>query len=236
MRLLSCRLSVVLVTAACTSAATGHTNAATISSAAEPASAPASGLAGTWDAITRSSGGIGGTTLFLPDGTVALVAGAMVDAKYKVEGDKFTIYSDDPGTKFSESRTLTVAGDPAIFSSDGQVERQVRLRPGKAASGLVGIWRFTHMTGVPAYEEYTEDGLVRLRVPMQVMKGTYSVTGNKIRFHILTPRRQNSEAEFVIRGDTLAIGVGADKQLYLRARPLIPYEVEQPVLPSPVVR
>ena len=68
------------------------------------------------------------------------------------------------------------------------------------------------------------------------MKGTYSVTGNKIRFHILTPHRQNSEAEFVIRGDTLAIGVGADKQLYLRARPLIPYEVEQPVLPSPVVR
>ncbi len=184
MRSLICRLSVVLVTAACTSAGTGHTNAANVSSTAE--------------------------------------------------GDRFTIYNDDPGMKFSENRTLTVAGDTAIFSSDGQVERQVRIRPG--ASGLVGVWRFTHMTGVPAYEEYTNDGSVRLRVPMQVMKGTYSVTGNKIRFQILTPRRQNSEAEFVIRGDTLAIGVGPDKQLYLRARPLIPYEVEQPVLPSPLVR
>jgi hypothetical protein len=158
----------------------------------------------------------------------------MVDARYKVDGDKFTIYNDEPGMKFSENRTVTVAGDTAIFSADGRVERQTRLRPG--GSGVVGVWRFTHMTGVPAYEEYTDDGFVRLRVPMQVMKGTYSVSGNKIRFHILTPRRQDSEAEFAIRGDTLAIGVGADKQRYLRARPLIPYEVEQPVLPSPVVR
>jgi hypothetical protein len=234
MRLLTHPFSIVLVLAACTGASTGHTSAANISSTAETATAATSGLVGTWDAITRSAGGIGGTTLFRPDGTVALVIGAMVDAKYKVDGDKFTIYNDDPGMRFSENRILALAGDTAIFSADGRVERKMRIRPG--GSGVVGVWRFTHMTGVPAYEEYTDDGFVRLRVPMQVMKGTYSVTGNKIRFHILTPRRQDSEAEFLIRGDTLAIGVGADKQLYLRARPLIPYEVEQPVLPSPVIR
>jgi hypothetical protein len=236
MRFLSYYLAATLLTAACSSAVIGQTNAPAVSSVAETASSQGTGLTGTWDAITRSQGGIGSTALFLPDSSVALVLGAMVDARYKVKGDTFTVYSDEPGKKFSESRTVMVAGDTAIFSSDGQVEKQVRLRTGKLASGLVGTWRFTHMTGIPAYEEYTEDGWVHLRVPMQVMKGSYSVTGDKIRFRILTPRRENSEAEFAIRGDTLSVGLGADKQLYLRARPLIPYEVQQPVLPSPVVR
>lgn len=193
-------------------------------------------LVGTWDAITRSHGGLGQTALFEPDGNVGLVLGAMVDMKYKVEGDKITVYNDDPRNKFSQTSNLTLVGDTAIVSSGGKSLKMVRLPTDKTASGLVGTWQYMHYTGVPGYEEYAENGSMRLRVPIQVQRGIYSVVGNKVSFQMLTPARENWDSEFAIKGDTLEFRMRGQKHIYLRARHLIPYDVQQPAPPSGTIR
>jgi hypothetical protein len=242
MRLLTYGVAVAVLTAACGSAGTAQG----VPPVPQPipvtvSPAPLTGLVGTWDAITRSYGGLGQTALFTPDGNVGLVLGAMVEFKYKLEGDKLTVYNDDPRNKFSQTSKLTLIGDTAIVSSAGKSSagkplKMVRLATATTGSGLVGTWQYMHYTGVPGYDEYAEDGSMRLRVPIQVQRGIYSVVGNKVSFQILTPARENWDAEFAINGDTLAFQMGGQKHLYLRARPLIPYDVQQPARPSGMVR
>jgi hypothetical protein len=229
MRSLGCGITVAVLAAICGSVAIAQGTPAVPQPAAELASAslpPA--LVGTWDAITRSHGGLGQTALFAPDHTVALVLGAMVDMKYKLEGDKLTVYSDNPRDRFSQTNSLTLVGDTAIILSRGNSLRMVRLPTSNPVSGLVGGWRYMHYTGVPGYDEYAQDGSMRLRVPIQVQRGLYSVAGNKISFLILAPAREEWDAEFAITGDTLSVQARGQKHLYLRARPLIPYDVRQP--------
>lgn len=234
--LASASAAFILSLAACTSTATTTGSAAGPPIALSATSQTPASLVGTWDAITRSHGGIGSTALFAPDGTVALVLGAMVDMKYKVDGDKITVYNDGPRDKFSQTNNLTLVGDTAIVSSGGKSLKMVRLPTDKTASGLVGTWQYMHYTGVPGYDEYAENGSMRLRVPMQVQRGIYGVAGNKVSFQMFTPVRENWDAEFAIKGDTLAIQMRGQKHLYLRARPLIPYRVRQPAPPSGMIR
>jgi hypothetical protein len=186
---------------------------------------------GTWDAIKRSYGGLGQTALFSGDGNVGLVFGAMVDMKYKVEGGKLTVYSDDPGNRFSQTSDLKLIGDSAIVASGGRSLTMVRLSAAKPESGLVGTWQYMHYTGVPGYDEYAQDGSMRLRVPIQVQRGIYNVVGNKVSIQILTPTRETLDSEFAINGDTLEFQMRGEKHVFLRARPLIPYDVQQ--LPKP---
>lgn len=192
-------------------------------------------LAGTWDAITRSHGGIGSTTLFGPDSTFTLVLGAMVDMRYRIEGSKFTFFSDQPGNQSSEAQTLTFVGGSPVLSGNGCSRKLKRLDAATPDSGLVGRWQSMHMTGVPAYEEYTADGRTRMRVPIQVQKGSYSITGNTVAFHTLTPRREDWSAEFSLKGDTLTFLIGGAQHQYLRARDLIPFNVQQPAKPAGMV-
>jgi hypothetical protein len=192
-------------------------------------------LVGTWDAITRSHGGIGSTTLFSPDSTFAVIVGAMVEGKYRIEGNKITLFSDQPGNDFSETQGLTFVGGSPVFSGNGCSRKLKRLGAASADSGLVGRWQSMHMTGVPAYEEYTADGLSRLRVPIQVQKGAFSVTGNTVAFHVLSPRPEDWSTQFTLKGDTLTFTIGGGQHNYLRARQLIPFDVQQPAKPAGLV-
>ncbi len=196
---------------------------------------PTPNFAGTWDAITRSYGGIGSTTLFSPDSTSTLVLGAMVEVNYKIEGNKITLFSDQPGNKFSETQDLKFVDGSPVLSGNGCSRKLKRLGAADANSGLVGSWQSMHMTGVPAYEEYTRDGLARLRVPIQVQKGTFSITGNTVAFRTLLPRREDWSAQFSLKGDTLTFSIGGEQHNYLRARDLIPFDVQQPAKPAGLV-
>jgi hypothetical protein len=189
-------------------------------------------LVGTWEAAKRSYGGISVTAIFSPEGVVSLVLGAMVDAKYNVEGDKFTLEAQDRGKSGREEQTLTFAGDTAVLSGHGCSMRLTRLESGASEKSLVGQWRLMHMTGVPAYEEFTPEGLVRLRVPMQVQKGLYSAEDKKLSLHILSPKAQDIEARFELEGDTLTLSNNGKHDRYVRARQLIPTDVQQPAPPS----
>jgi hypothetical protein len=188
-------------------------------------------VVGTWEAAVRSHGGIGTTALFSSDSEFRLVIGAMVDANYKLEGNQFTFYGADGGRKVSQTATLSWAGDTAVLSAGSVSRRLARLDRTSSPPTLVGRWRYFHSTGVPAYEEYSSDGLIRLRVPIQVRKGRYSVRGDTLVLSISSPPEENLAAKFALRGDTLTLLLAGHEQVFLRARELIPYDIQQP--PSP---
>ena len=194
-----------------------------------PVSPPA--LAGTWDATIRSYGGIGSTVLLSDDAVFTLVLGAMVEMKYKVDGDRLTFYSEQGGRNSSETQTLKFVGDTATISSGRCSVKLIPLETPVTQGTLVGRWRFMHMTGVPAYEEFSADGLSRLRVPIQVRKGTYKVTGNTIAFHVITPRQEDWTAQFTIDADVLTLTGPTGTNRYIRSQPLIPMAVQQPAPP-----
>ena len=100
---------------------------ASVSTAQSSPSVPAGGaaatistpnLAGTWDAITRSNSGIGATTILSPDSTFTMVVGAMVDFKYRIEGKKIILFSDQPGRP-PDTQGLTFVGGSPVFPATG---------------------------------------------------------------------------------------------------------------------
>lgn len=233
MRSLAHGVAVALLTAACSSAGTAQSTPPVSQPAPVLASpTPFTSLIGTWDAVTRSYGGIGSTILFSEDSLFALVLGAMVEMKYKVNGEEITFFSEERDKKFSETQKLTFVGDTAVISVKKCSMKLIPLEKGTVAGSPVGKWRLMHMTGVPAYEEYSPDGVTRLRVPIQVQKGKYSVRGDTIAFHTITPRSEDWSAQFRVTSDTLTVSNAIGQHRYLRAHPLIPLDVEQPAPPA----
>jgi len=232
MRSLTRGIAVAVATVACGSAVTAQTTAPVAQPILTIASPAPSELVGTWDALSRSYGGMGSSVLLAADGMFALVFGAMVDVKYKVNGRDFTFFGDDHGKEFSETQRLKFVGDTAVLSANGCSMKLIPLATGTAQGSLVGKWRMMHLTGVPAYEEFSPDGVARLRVPIQVQKGTYRVSGDSIAFHAITPRPEDWRAQFFLTGDTLTVLNYVGKQRYLRARQLIPMDVQQPAPPA----
>jgi len=199
--------------------------------AQSPPASPQPDILGTWDAIQRSYGGIGSTLLLSPDSTFALILGAMVDGKYSIDGENFTIVGDEPGSK-PDTQKLTYASGTAILSSHGCSHKLSRTDSVAGDSGLVGRWKFMHITGVPAWWEFTGDGKNRLRVPIQVQRGKFSITGNSIALHTLSPERADSKLDFILSGDSLTVSNEAGLHKLVRARTLIPFDVQQPARPK----
>jgi hypothetical protein len=191
------------------------------------------GLIGTWEDQMRSADGTGLTFLFTRERTVTMVFGAMVDGQYKLVGDQFTIIGTGGNRPITQSVFLTNAGDTAIFSDGSTSEKLVRMGRGTQADSIVGRWRYIHSTGVPGYNEYSADGRIRLRVPIRVVKGRYSVSGNTLTMRTSLAPNEDRKAPFTVRGDTLTIDMDGHPERFLRAKPLIPYDVEQPALPHP---
>jgi len=70
-------------------------------------------LIGTWEAVTRSAGGLGSTISFAPDNSMSFTLGAMVDMKYKRPGQPLHHRS-------REWSQCVQSFDPARHSGDGQ--------------------------------------------------------------------------------------------------------------------
>jgi hypothetical protein len=153
----------------------------------------------------------------------------MVGGKYRLDGNQLTLDADASGAGAPEVHTVAFAGDTAVIIV-GAIKRklipfEVRGRP----NSLVGQWRFIHSAGMPAYEEYTDEGTMRLRVPMHVFKGIYFISDNTITLRLLSPRTEERAAPYTLRGDTLTIrGVDGKTEVFIRARQLLPTDVDQP--------
>jgi hypothetical protein len=135
-------------------------------------------LVGLWESRETSKGGIGHAVEFQADGTYVEAPTVIVELPYQVSGDRL-ILKGAPETRFEiQGDTLTQT------RPDGSRIRKERL--GKAVEGspaIVGVWRYRHDTGVTAFERYTPDGRLLLRLPMTSSTGCYRIQGDSLSFN-----------------------------------------------------
>ena len=129
-------------------------------------------LTGSWVAVHRSAGGLGTVLTFLPDSKLASSYAAIVETWYRVEGQTFVQPSGSSAPDAKPNVVpFRVEGNSLLFEPDGGAP--VRFtRVGTAEKGappIVGKWQVDPQRVI----EYTRDGLVKVRYPMNTKWGTY---------------------------------------------------------------
>ncbi len=178
---------------------------------------PTSRLVGTWEAITRSAGGLGTTISFGDDNSLSYTVGAMVEFRYRRVRDSLFIV--DPEGHSTPSR-IRIARDTLITIRGNSEQRETRVGALSPGDSLVGLWTYPHYTGVDAYEEYTPAGDLRLRIPIRTLKGTYATLGDSAMLHLPGPGGGDRAVHFAVVADTLLLVFNGQTNRYLKARPL----------------
>jgi TonB family protein len=146
----------------------------TLAIASSEPSAPS--LVGLWESKARQ-GGIGQIFEFHSDGTFVSGLVVVVDMPYRVESNQLVIGGEasGPGARSGPS-SFRFEGEALLeIASDGSVVRKERISPKDARSAtIVGDWRYCHYAGAMAYERYTDDGQLRLRIPVKTSSGRYA--------------------------------------------------------------
>jgi hypothetical protein len=188
--------------------------AAFAASCAPPSTAD---LAGFWESRDISKGGIGHTLEFRPDGSLVEAIVVLVDLFYRTEGDQF-ILGETAGSdaKPLVAATIRIEGDTLrLTAPDGSVLEKERL--GNAEPGrppIQGVWRYRHPTGALAYERYTEDGRVFLRIPMSGSTGCYQVQGDRL--GMSRPHRKDLSLPFKTEAGELVVKSSGKTTAYRR--------------------
>lgn len=171
-------------------------------------------LAGFWESRETSKGGIGHSLEFRPDGTYVEAATVMVSYKYRVDGDRLILEIPDDS---SQETGIEIQGDTLIQTVQGGVTIR-KERVGKAVAGappIVGVWRYNSGFGGDAFEKYTGDGRMLLRMPLAGSTGCYTVTGGRL--SMTSPGRGSKEIPFESKAGELVLhGPGKDSTAYVR--------------------
>jgi len=142
-------------------------------------------IVGKWESVARSYGGIGSTLEFHSDGTISNTLGAMVEFTYRFDGSRLVMSFTDPrnGELSGNIVDVHMSGDSMIQSDpkSGQETQFVRAQAAMADTlPIVGTWSFTHSTGGTAFQIFTADGNMHLRVPARTDRGTYMLSGDTL--------------------------------------------------------
>jgi hypothetical protein len=140
-------------------------------------------LAGLWESASISRGGIGSNIEFRADGSYISAVTVLVDLRYEVKNGR--LYTGkNPGEPVSYEAGQEIKVDKnalVLIGQNGEKEVRKRISPGRADS-IVGKYKYRHYTGAIAYEQFTADGTMLFRLPMQSTRGCYVVAGNEIKF------------------------------------------------------
>jgi len=111
-------------------------------------------LVGRWRSLEMSQGGIGAMVEFHPDGTVNFSPGAIVEARYRIEGNQLILASDTKAEPEQRMTIESVGDDKLHFRPAGNnaaepksvelVRRGARTDP---ANRLIGEWNGTRDMG-----------------------------------------------------------------------------------------
>lgn len=155
-------------------------------------------LVGLWETRDTSQGGIGHTVEFRPDGSYVEATTVIVNAVYRISGDRLIVResaSDLEEDEAAQGFRFEIQGDKLLQMYPGKTIEKKRL--GKAEEGvpaIVGTWRHRHYTGATAFERFTPDGRLFLRLPMTSSAGCYKIAGDRIAFE--GPRHKKKDVTF----------------------------------------
>lgn len=144
----------------------------------------------------------------------------LVDAFYRVAENKLTI-SEKPiidAVPVGDTTAIKIEGDTLTQAFPGapevRKERIGRAEPGR--DPIVGAWRYRHPTGAIAYERYTPDGQMSLRLPMTSSTGCYKMEAGKVA--LARAQGGGLNGSFEMKGEDLVLTF-ADKSVTYRKEP-----------------
>lgn len=179
------------------------------------------GLIGTWEALEPRETGIGATLTFADRGSFTVTTGVLMNARYTRDGalEAMIVRVTEPGGGTTDMTVIVVADTLTQYVDDSMV-RMTRVPGFGPDTGLVGKWRFTRevrpSATVTGFTQFTADGIVRLRLPLQSQSGSYTVSGNDLTLALPDP---GETARFTIVGDTLTIEFpGRPPDRYVKVR------------------
>ena len=178
------------------------------------------GLVGRWESEVRSISGLGTTLQFRDDGVLSITSSAMADSTYRLRGNRLVMSFVDPVTSEESKIKLDVEiGADFMNQSDPETGEHTRLeRVPSALTGaqsVVGILSFSDSSNRRAFQIYTADERMHLRVPISTSRGTYALSGDRLTMAM--NGRPPSVVQFEIDGEQLRLqSVDGSVQLYAR--------------------
>jgi hypothetical protein len=170
-------------------------------------------LVGRWRSLETSQGGIGALLEFHADGSVDFSPGAVVEARYRMEGNQLILPSDTKGGP-EQKMTVEFAGEDKLHlgptgnnaaqaKSVELVRRGVRPDPSNL---LIGEWNGTRDFDGHQVEMrwlFYPTGKSLLLIPFYTDHGRFAVEGAKIRFDL--PREKLPAGNFELNDDVLKL-------------------------------
>ena len=182
---------------------------------------------GLWESAEKSNGGIGGALEFRTGGAAAVGNVVLVDAFYQVK-DGTVILSEQAGGPPIPGSTLPLTIDGGDWKASAGGQQIVKTRVGTAVAGqspIVGVWKYTHPTGAPAWERYTGEGTMFLRVVLSATAATYVVSGSTV---TISGAGGTPTFRGALDGDALTMTTADGRATrYLRASPANWYELKR---------
>ncbi len=156
------------------------------------------GQIGFWESTVTSRGGIGSNIEFKLDGSYHNAVTVLVDLAYDIKEGKLYIAKDKgEAVSYEDGVSIKISQNGYIVvGPDGKEEVRNRINAGKPNS-IIGEYSYRHYTRAIAYEKFTENGLLRLRIPMSADGGCYSIVKNII----LLASKSKPETSVVFRAN-----------------------------------
>jgi hypothetical protein len=157
---------------------------------AAPDPTAAAPVAGQWESAIRNKGGIGNILEFSPDGRVTQISAMMSDATWTIQGEWLrTTYTNEETGKLQESlvRIEYQGLDRFVEKDDNDAEQGYSERIGARPSSdqpLVGEWCSLFLDTLTTYRQFTSDGRLFVRLPVTVLRGTYTVSDDILEVNI----------------------------------------------------
>ena len=161
-------------------------------------------LVGLWESTSISKGGIGNNIEFRIDGSYVAAVTVLVDLRYEVKNGKlYTGKNTGEPVSFEAGAEIKVDNNALILiGQNGEKEVRNRISPGRANS-VVGKYKYRHYTGAIAYEQFTADGLMQFRLPMQSTRGCYLVSGNEVK--VTSPNQEAKTLQYKLSAGRLVL-------------------------------
>ena len=164
---------------------------------------------GLWESSQTSRGGIGSNIEFRSDGSYTAAIIVLVDLNYDIKDQVLYIgQNKDESVNYDQGAEIMLS-DSTLTLKGVNGETEVRNRISKSDNdSIVGKYRYRHYTGGIAYEQYTEEGLMKLRIPMSATNGCYTANDDTI---IITQEGKNT-AEFNYKKDDTQLRIVEPKK------------------------
>jgi hypothetical protein len=174
-------------------------------------------LVGRWDVETRSRGGIGTWIELSANGVCSGTTGAMVDGRWKLEGNQLTLVTDNgDGSSQSQVATISIAGKMQTQVLPTETRRLLRVGVQERGTGsIAGVWSYAHPAGGQAYEEYTTDGRFLFRLPIRTIPCTWSAEADRLEIREGIDVRKYA---WDIEKSRLTLQSGGERMIFRRER------------------